>query len=111
VSTVLSRLECASFFCPKALGKGALVPEKRIQLISENPPRLKRRQLGMNLAPWTNKKTLITLTIIATLATTTITLTQINNTTQAATIDPHPGLVAWWRLDEGIGAVRWTGEG
>ena len=65
----------------------------------------------MNLSPWTNKKTLITLTIIATLATTTIIPAQMNNTTQAATIDPHPGLVAWWRLDEGIGAVRWTGEG
>ena len=60
------------FILPKALGKGALVPEKRIQPTSENRPRLKRRQLGMNLSPWTNKKTLTTLTTIATLATTTI---------------------------------------
>ena len=72
MSTVLSLFEMGFFSLPKALGKGALVPEKRIQLISENRPRLKRRQLAMNLAPWTNKKTLITLTIIATLATTTI---------------------------------------
>jgi hypothetical protein len=81
---VLSRLKCASFPCPKALGKGAIVPEKRIQLISENRPRLKRRQLGMKLSPWTKKKTLITLTIIATLATTTIILATMNNTTQAS---------------------------
>jgi hypothetical protein len=63
----------------------------------------------MNLSFWTKKKTLITLAIIATLATTTIILAQMNNTTQAAAINPHPRLVptqltaydaAWLRVTQ-----------
>jgi hypothetical protein len=36
---------------------------------------------------------------------------QTSQTTQAALINPHPGLVGWWRFDEGSGTVAGDSSG
>jgi hypothetical protein len=36
---------------------------------------------------------------------------QLNQTTKAALIDPHPGLVGWWRFDEGTGSLAEDSSG
>ena len=59
----------------------------------------------MNRRVSTKKRTIITLAICAILAVSSIMLLQMNKTTEAALIDPHPGLVAWWTFDEGSGAM------
>jgi hypothetical protein len=48
----------------------------------------------MNRIVWSRKRAIITLALCAILAVSTIMLMQMNQTTQAALIDPHPGLVA-----------------
>ena len=57
----------------------------------------------MKHAAWTKRKSALTLTLCAIIATSTIIILQNTKTTQAALIDPHPGLVGWWRFDEGTG--------
>lgn len=59
----------------------------------------------MNRTVWTKKRAIITIAICAVLAVSTFALLQMTPTTEAALIDPHPGLVGWWRFDEGNGGV------
>lgn len=59
----------------------------------------------MNRIIWTKKKSVITLTLCAIIAVSSIMILQNNQTTQAALINPHPGLVGWWSFDEGAGTV------
>ena len=59
----------------------------------------------MNRLLWTRKRAIITLAICTILAVSSLTILQMNQTTEAALIDPHPGLVGWWRFDEGAGTV------
>lgn len=59
----------------------------------------------MNRIIWTKKKSVITLTLCAIIAVSSIMILQNNQTTQAAIINPHAGLVGWWRFDEGSGTV------
>ncbi len=60
---------------------------------------------------WSKKKVIITTIICAIIAISTITALQLYPTTQAAIIDPHPGLVGWWRFDEGSGTVTSDSSG
>jgi hypothetical protein len=36
---------------------------------------------------------------------------QMSRVTEAAVVDPHPGLVGWWRFDEGTGSVAKDSSG
>jgi hypothetical protein len=36
---------------------------------------------------------------------------QMSRVTEAAVIEPHPGLVGWWRFDEGTGSVAGDSSG
>ena len=60
---------------------------------------------------WTKRKATLTLTLCAIIATSTIIILQNTQTTQAALIDPHPGLVGWWRFDEGNGNLAKDSSG
>jgi hypothetical protein len=56
--------------------------------------------------PFSNrKKATIAIALIAIIAASTGIYLQNNPTTQAALINPHPGLVGWWSFNEGIGTV------
>jgi hypothetical protein len=65
----------------------------------------------MNRRVWNRKRAVITLAICAILAVSSILVLQLNQTTEAALIDPHPGLVGWWRFDEGTGNVASDSSG
>jgi len=60
---------------------------------------------------WTRKRAIITLAICTIIAVSSFTILQMNRTTEAALIDPHPGLVGWWRFDEGTGNVAGDSSG
>ena len=60
---------------------------------------------------WTKKRSIITIAICAILTVSLIALWQTNNQAQAAIIDPHPGLVGWWRFDEGTGTTASDSSG
>jgi hypothetical protein len=54
--------------------------------------------------PFSNrKKATIAIALIAIIAASTGIYLQNNPTTQAALINPHPGLVGWWNFNEGVG--------
>jgi hypothetical protein len=56
--------------------------------------------------PFSNrKKATIAIALIAIIAASTGIYLQNNPTTQAALINPHPGLVGWWSFEEGTGTV------
>jgi hypothetical protein len=59
----------------------------------------------MNHIAWTKRKAAIALALCVIIAVSSVMFLQNNQTTQAAIINPHPGLVGWWPLDEGIGTV------
>jgi hypothetical protein len=54
---------------------------------------------------------LATVIICAALITSLIVLWQTRPAAQAAIINPHPGLVGWWRFDEGTGTVAGDSSG
>jgi hypothetical protein len=65
----------------------------------------------MNHIVWTKRKTLIALVLIAIIAVSSVIFLEKSQTTQAALIDPHPGLVGWWRFDEGAGNIAIDSSG
>lgn len=70
-----------------------------------------RGERSMNRIVWTKKRTIITLAICTILAVSSVMFLQMNQTTEAALIDSHPGLVGWWRFDEGTGSVAGDSSG
>jgi hypothetical protein len=60
---------------------------------------------------WNKRKVTIAIALCAIIAVSSIMILQGNETTQAAIINPHPGLVGWWRLDEGSGTVAGDNSG
>jgi hypothetical protein len=65
----------------------------------------------MNMHALTKKRSILVIAIIAILAVSLITFFQTNKGAQAAVIDPHPGLVAWLRFDEGSGTIAGDSSG
>jgi hypothetical protein len=49
--------------------------------------------------------------VCAVLAVSLVLELRMNRVTEAAVIEPHPGLVGWWRFDEGSGSVAGDGSG
>ena len=72
---------------------------------------MKQERTFMNEPVWTKKKATITLTLIAIITVSSIIILQTNPTTQAALINPHPGIVGWWNFDEDVGAIAGDGSG
>lgn len=64
-----------------------------------------RRERSMNRTVRTRKNFMIVVAVCAVLAVSLVLELQMNRVTEAAVIDPHPGLVGWWRFDEGTGSV------
>ena len=60
---------------------------------------------------WSRRKASITLALCAIIAVSSIMILQTSQTTQAALVNPHPGLVGWWRFDEGTGTVAGDSSG
>jgi len=61
---------------------------------------------------WSNRRRLVgafvvCVILIAGLAV----LWQEGQVAEAAVLDPHPGLVGWWRFDEGVGGVAGDSSG
>jgi hypothetical protein len=65
----------------------------------------------MNHLSSNRKKATIAIALIAIIAASTSIYLQNNPTTQAALINPHPGLAGWWSFDEGIGTVASDSSG
>jgi hypothetical protein len=62
--------------------------------------------------PFSNrKKATIAIALITIIAVSSGIYLQNNSTTQAALINPHPGLAGWWSFDEGIGTVASDSSG
>jgi hypothetical protein len=62
--------------------------------------------------PFSNrKKATIAIALIAIIAVSSGIYLQNNSTTQAALINPHPGLVGWWSFNEGSGTVAGDNSG
>jgi hypothetical protein len=59
----------------------------------------------MNHIAWTKRKAVIALSLCVIIAVSSVMFLQNNQTTQAALVDPHPGLMGWWRFDEAIGSI------
>jgi len=60
---------------------------------------------------WSKKRSIMAIVICAILAVASFGFLQLNNNAQAAIIDPHPGLVGWWRFDEGTGTIASDSSG
>jgi hypothetical protein len=66
----------------------------------------------MNKFTWTKKRMLISVIVICILAISSLTLwLNEGQVAQAAVINPHPGLVGWWRFDEGSGTIAGDSSG
>jgi hypothetical protein len=65
----------------------------------------------MNRSVLTKKRSIIVILICVVLAVSSVAFWQTNNRAQAAIIDPHPGLVGWWRFDEGTGTIAGDSSG
>lgn len=65
----------------------------------------------MNHIAWTKKKAAIALALCVIIAVSSVMILQNNPTTQAALVNPHPGLVGWWRFDEGTGTIASDSSG
>jgi hypothetical protein len=66
----------------------------------------------MNKFTWTRKKMLIGVAVICVLAVSGLTVWLNTRTVvEAAVLNPHPGLVGWWRFDEGSGTVAGDSSG
>jgi hypothetical protein len=65
----------------------------------------------MNRTVRTRKNFIIIVAVCAVLAVSLVLELRMNRVTEAAVVDPHPGLVGWWRFDEGSGSVAGDGSG
>jgi hypothetical protein len=65
----------------------------------------------MNHIAWTKRKAAIALSLCVIIAVSSVMFLQNNQTTQAALVNPHPGLVGWWRFDELSGTVASDSSG
>jgi hypothetical protein len=65
----------------------------------------------MNQITWNKRKATIAIALCTIIAVSSIIFLQNNQTTQAALINPHPGLVGWWSFDEGSGTVAGDNSG
>ena len=65
----------------------------------------------MNHIVWTKKKAAIALALCTIIAISSVMFLQNNQTTQAALINPHPGLVGWWSFNEGTGTIAGDSSG
>jgi hypothetical protein len=65
----------------------------------------------MNGMVQTKKNFIIIVAVCAVLAVSLVLELQMNRVTEAAVMDPHPGLVGWWSFDEGTGSVAGDSSG
>jgi hypothetical protein len=65
----------------------------------------------MNRTVRTRKSFMIVVAVCAVLAVSLVLELQMNRVTEAAVIEPHPGLVGWWRFDEGTGSIAKDSSG
>jgi hypothetical protein len=65
----------------------------------------------MNHIAWTKRKAAIALLLCVIIAVSSVMFLQNNQTTQAALVNPHPGLVGSWNFDEGSGTIAGDGSG
>jgi len=54
---------------------------------------------------WTKRRKLLVAAVTCTVLIGGLIMLQMSQVAEAAILDPHPGLVGWWRLDEGEGNV------
>jgi len=60
---------------------------------------------------WSKRKSVAAVVVCVILAVASIAFWQMNQGAQAAMVYPHPGLVGWWRFDEGSGTVAGDSSG
>jgi hypothetical protein len=60
---------------------------------------------------WIKRKAVAAVVICVVLAAASFAFWQMNQSAQAAMVYPHPGLVGWWRFDEGSGTVASDSSG
>jgi hypothetical protein len=66
----------------------------------------------MNKKAWTKKRKLLGVAVICVVLTTGLTLwLNTSHVAEAAVLNPHPGLVGWWRFDEGAGSIAADSSG
>jgi hypothetical protein len=65
----------------------------------------------MTMLVWIKRKPVAAVVICAVLAAASFAFWQMNQSAQAAIVEPHPGLVGWWRFDEGSGTVAGDSSG
>jgi hypothetical protein len=66
----------------------------------------------MNKFTWTRKRMLIGVVVICIVAMSGLTVwLNMGRVAEAAVLNPHPGLVGWWRFDEGTGTVAGDSSG
>jgi hypothetical protein len=65
----------------------------------------------MKQIAWNKRKATIAIALCTIIAVSSIIFLQNNQTTQAALINPHPGLVGWWSFNEGSGTVAGDSSG
>jgi hypothetical protein len=73
---------------------------------------LKEVNMRMNKFTWTKKRMLIGVVVICVVAMSGLTVwLNMGRVAEAAVLNPHPGLVGWWRFDEGSGTVAGDSSG
>lgn len=74
--------------------------------------RFKRSKCAVKMIKlnWTRRKTTAAVLLCAILVS-TVAFWQMNQNAQAAVLNPHPGLVGWWRFDEGTGNITSDSSG
>jgi hypothetical protein len=65
----------------------------------------------MNPITWNKRKATIAIALCVIISVSSIIFLQNNQTTQAALINPHPGLVSWWSFNEGTGTIAGDSSG
>jgi hypothetical protein len=60
---------------------------------------------------WSKRKLMAAVVVCVILVAASIAFWQMNQGAQAAMVYPHPGLVGWWRFDEGSGTVASDSSG
>lgn len=59
----------------------------------------------------TSRKRVVAILVCTILASTLVAFYQMNQSAQAAVLNPHPGLVGWWRFDESSGSLAADSSG
>ena len=59
----------------------------------------------------TKRKRLLGAVVVCAVLIAGLMLWQMGEVAEAAVLDPHPGLVGWWRFDEGVGGVAGDSSG